>query len=302
MNKLFEERQAEYVSMVNRALERYLPEDNGPYGVVRQAMRYSAGAGGKRIRPLLTLECARLFGGRPEEALPLACAVEMVHTYSLIHDDLPCMDNDDMRRGKPSCHKQFGEANALLAGDGLLTLAFELIGSAPELAGTSPLAALKACRILAKCAGVDGMVGGQVMDLINEENPVEEDTLLETYRLKTSALLEAACCMGACAAGADESAVKAAGSYARKLGVAFQIVDDILDVTGDEKTLGKPVGSDAESGKTTFVTLRSLAEAKAKAEQLTGEALAAVGNLTAENPENGDFLRELTRRLLIREY
>lgn len=146
------------------------------------------------------------------------------------------------------------------------------------------------------------MVGGQVMDLINEENPVGEDTLLETYRLKTSALLEAACCMGACAAGADESAVKAAGSYARKLGVAFQIVDDILDVTGDEKTLGKPVGSDAESGKTTFVTLRSLAEAKAKAEQLTGEALAAVGNLTAENPENGDFLRELTRRLLIREY
>ena len=285
-----------YVGAVNAALEEAVPAGSGPYGVVRDAMRYSLAAGGKRIRPVLTLEFARANGGDPARAMPFACAIEMVHTYSLIHDDLPCMDDDDFRRGRPSCHKRFGEANALLAGDALLTLAFEQIASAPERAGTDPAACLRASRELAALAGIGGMVGGQVMDLENEGKPVSEVDLRETYRLKTSALLMAACRMGALAAGADAAAVRNAGEYAERLGLAFQIVDDILDVTGDAAVLGKPIGSDRENGKITSVTLLTLEGARAEAARLTREASAILSEL----PDSG-FLLELTDSLLNRE-
>jgi len=285
--------------MVNEALAELLSAGahpfKGEYDAVRQAMAYSVEAGGKRIRPVLTLETARIFGGEAEKALPLACAVELVHTYSLIHDDLPCMDDDDFRRGRPSCHKQFGYANALLAGDALLTLAFEVIASAPLKAGTEPAACLAASGVLARFAGIDGMVGGQVMDCVNENRPVSEETLRQTCLRKTSALVMAACEMGALSAGAGEEAVRDVGDYAQKLGLAFQIVDDILDVAGDEKSLGKPIGSDAASGKTTFVTLHSLEGAQRCAEQVTRQALDAAAKL----PDSG-FLSELTKQLLLR--
>lgn len=301
MKNEFEVRQIAYVERINAALDQLLSPTAHPaskeYDRVRQAMAYSVEAGGKRIRPLLTLEFARLYGGKIEAALPLACAVEFIHTYSLIHDDLPCMDDDDLRRGKPSCHKQFSEGEALLAGDGLLTLAFEVIASAPERAGTDVTACLKACKTLASLAGIDGMVGGQVMDLVNENRLVEEADLRKTYLLKTSALLRAACELGVLSAGAGVAAVKAAGEYAERLGVAFQIVDDLLDVTGDEKALGKPIGSDADCGKTTFVTLFGQKEARACAERATREALEAALQL----PDNA-FLLELTRGLLVRSF
>lgn len=283
------------IAAVNRALDRLVPAADGKYAIVKEAMRYSLEAGGKRIRPILTLAFARAAGGQPEQALPLACAVEMVHTYSLIHDDLPCMDDDDLRRGKPSCHVAFGEANALLAGDGLLTLAFATIAKAPASHRTSPAAALRAAGILADCAGVNGMVGGQVMDLSSEGKLVDGDTLREICRLKTAALLEAACRMGVVSANGGEKLEKLAAAYAQKLGLAFQIVDDILDVTGEEASLGKPIGSDAEQRKCTYVTLYGLDEAKRQADAVTAEAM----DLLAQLPK-AEFLMELTQMLLER--
>lgn len=285
----------ETANAVSQELAQYLKSDEREYAAVKEAMAYSVGAGGKRIRPVLTLTFAELFGGNVCHAMPLACAVEMIHTYSLIHDDLPCMDDDDFRRGKPSCHKQFGEATALLAGDALLTLAFETIANAPQETGADAVRCLKAAAILAQKAGMNGMIGGQVMDLANEEKPVSADILTQTNALKTSALLEAACQMGAVIAGADEEQVKLAGVYAYELGLAFQVVDDILDVTGSAEELGKPIGSDAENGKTTFVSLLTLKGATALAEECTARALAALKKL----PEN-DFLTELTNYLLAR--
>lgn len=251
-------RLSQYVQKTEEALDAALPKKGGT--LVREAMRYSLLGGGKRIRAALVLEFARLGGAAESQALPLACAVEMIHAYSLIHDDLPCMDNDDFRRGQPSCHKKFGEACALLAGDGLLTLAFETAASAP-LSGD---ARARSVAELAKAAGWQGMIGGQMMDLDAENNPVPIETLQTLYAMKTGELLKISALLGCIAADAPEIEV-IAQNYTSAIGMAFQITDDILDVTGSAEKLGKPVGSDSLNGKSTYVSLLGLENAKKEA-------------------------------------
>ncbi len=287
----FEAQLNQYISRIERFLTKYLEPEQCKQRSVLEAMAYSVEAGGKRIRPVLALEFCRLCGGDVEQALPFAAAVELVHSYSLIHDDLPCMDNDDFRRGKPSCHKAFGEANALLAGDGLLTMAFRLLTEA-ELP-TDRI--VKAVAMLSDYAGVSGMIGGQVIDLESEGKEIDADTLILTYGLKTAKLLQAACELGCIAAGAGPEQTKAARTFAYELGLAFQIVDDILDVEGDSKTLGKPVGSDAENDKRTYVALFGLERAKTEAEAYAKHALQCLA-VFGEH----DFLTALTEMLLKR--
>ena len=282
----------EWLEQIEAALKEAAAVQDTPYKQTAEAMAYSLEAGGKRLRPMLVLEFCRLAGGDVEKAMPFACAVEMIHTYSLIHDDLPCMDNDDMRRGKPSCHKAFGEATALLAGDALLTKAFEMLAKA-EL---PPERIVRAAAILSRCAGIDGMIGGQAVDLLNEAQAPDFSTLELTCRLKTAALLQAACLLGTAAAGNDQMADKAR-EYGLNLGLAFQIVDDILDVTGDSALLGKPVGSDAENGKTTFVTLCGLQKARELAEKYSRGA----AEVLAQIPGSEDLSR-LTEQLLLRKH
>ena len=267
-----------------------------PRGDIYDAMEYSLLAGGKRIRPVLTLEVCRMCGGDERQALPFACAVEMVHTYSLIHDDLPCMDDDDLRRGKPTNHKLYGEATAVLAGDGLLTAAFE-----PALEAETGLPAqrtVEASACLARAAGARGMVGGQVLDMAAEGRAVSRYDGEQLQALKTGALLSAAAEMGCIVAGGTQEERNAVRRYAQKLGMAFQIRDDMLDVEGDEATLGKPVGSDQANEKTTFVSLLGIDECRALVEKLTEEAVAALAPFGAERSA---FLRWLAEDLAGRE-
>lgn len=238
------------------------------HGVLRQAMTYSLLAGGKRIRPVLVLEVCKLFGGDPEGALPLACGLEMVHTYSLIHDDLPCMDDDDFRRGKPTNHKVFGEANAVLAGDALLTAAFATLAQA-ELPAPQ---VQRAVATLAQAAGPAGMVGGQVLDLLGEGKTLTQEEILTIETLKTGRMIEAAARLGAIAAGSTPEEEEAAAAYARAVGLAFQIQDDLLDVLGDEAEFGKPIGSDQANQKSTFVALKGIPACQAWVQTLTQEA------------------------------
>ena len=289
-----------YVRLINNAADEYMNVKNfcgresvGLDGMLN-AMAYSLKNGGKRIRPMLTLEFCRVCGGNPEAAIPFALGVEMIHTYSLIHDDLPCMDDDDMRRGKPSSHKVFGEANALLAGDGLLTLAFETVLSAKDV---SFEAKAKAGLELAKAAGCSGMIAGQVMDLANEGKTVGIDDIRNTDRLKTGELIKVAALLGCIVANADDEKIKAAEKYCNNIGLAFQIVDDILDVTSDAETLGKPIGSDSENKKSTYVSLLGLEESQAFADRLTAEAKAALDIFGGE----GEFLSQLADKLLGRK-
>ena len=235
---------------IDDSLEFLLDEDV-PYGTLIQAMNYSVNAGGKRLRPALLLEFCRMCGGNEDWALPAACGVELLHTYSLIHDDLPCMDNDDLRRGKPTNHVMFGEANAVLAGDALQTAAFETILTADYPAEVRAAAALE----LSRGAGKDGMCAGQVLDIEGEQRPLTLDELKLVHRKKTGALLEAACVIGAIAGGASELQLEATRRYAAEIGMAFQIRDDLLDHFSTTEELGKPVGSDEENHKTTFYTL-----------------------------------------------
>lgn len=287
--------QNEYLEMITSALEQYTYSVEDGQDIVVNAMRYSIQNGGKRIRPMLTLEFCRVCGGDPKIALPFACAVEMIHTYSLIHDDLPCMDDDDLRRGKPSCHKQFGESYALLAGDGLLTLAFETLTQAKDVA---PQDIVRAVRILAELAGVNGMIGGQVIDLLSEEKQVDYDTLHCIDRLKTGALIKSAAMLGCIAAGVrDETILSAAKTYAENIGFAFQVVDDILDVTSDTATLGKPVGSDEKNAKSTFVSLLGLEACKTLADKLTTDAVQALAAI----PNDTEFLEALANQLAVRQ-
>lgn len=260
---------------------------------VVDAMWYSLMAGGKRIRPVLTLEFCHVCGGDVQSALSAACAIEMIHTFSLIHDDLPCMDDDDMRRGKPSCHKAYGEAMALLAGDALLNYAYELIAVDDNISYETRI---KLISDLSKAVGVSGMIGGQVIDT-TYDGEFDEKTLLDMYSMKTGALLKTACKMGCIAAQADEHKIKCAEIYAEKLGLAFQIIDDILDITGDEKILGKPIGSDAEGGKKTYAVLNGIEKSRTFARKLTDEALKILDEF-----ENNKLLKELTRYLLNRDY
>lgn len=276
---------------IEKKLESSITADNS----AAQAMKYSLLSGGKRIRPILLLEFYALCGGNGDSALNFAAALEMIHTYSLIHDDLPCMDNDDMRRGRPSCHKAFGEDTALLAGDALLTLAFK---TAAETDGIPADRVLKAIAVLAENAGISGMVGGQVEDLAFEKSGATIEQLRGMYLKKTSCLLSAAAVCGSILAGANDEELKYAAEYAEKLGLAFQIIDDILDCTSDEKTLGKPIGSDEKNGKTTYVTLLGIDGAKAEAERLSNEALTALCKIKGDNAA----LRELTADLLDRKF
>ena len=276
---------------IEKKLESSITADNS----AAQAMKYSLLSGGKRIRPILLLEFYALCGGKGDNALNFAAALEMIHTYSLIHDDLPCMDNDDTRRGRPSCHKAFGEDTALLAGDALLTLAFK---TAAETDGIPADRVLKAIAVLAEIAGISGMVGGLVEDLAFEKSGATIEQLRGMYLKKTSCLLSAGAVCGSILAGADEEELKYAAEYAEKLGLAFQIIDDILDCTSDEKTLGKPIGSDEKNGKTTYVTLLGIDGAKAEAERLSNEALTALCKIKGDNAA----LRELTADLLDRKF
>ena len=283
----------EYKTLIDEYLAKTFSDKDYEYREVLEAMEYSVRAGGKRIRSILTLEFAKLCQTPVEDILPIACAVELVHTYSLIHDDLPCMDDDDMRRGQPSCHIQFGEATALLAGDGLLTMAFELITKS----NLNDTAKINAVKILSSCAGVHGMIGGQVIDLAHEGKSVTLEQLDTINLLKTSALIESACLMG-CVATDDEKIVEIARTYARKLGLAFQITDDILDVRGDANLLGKPIGSDADNLKDTYVSILGIEECENIADRLTSEACEALIGVS----EDVEFLTSLARYLCKRNY
>lgn len=294
---LVRERLVDYAEMTEEALNKYIPEVNCLQRRVIDAARYSLAAGGKRIRPALVMEFCRVCGGEPETALPVACAIEMMHTFSLIHDDLPCMDDDDFRRGKPSCHKAFDEATAVLAGDALAILPFRVIAEAALHKLLDKDAALKIISLLGELSGFFGMIGGQTVDLENEHKQPSEEVILEMYRMKTGALLEFCCRAGCIAAGAGAAEQLAAGSYGQRLGLAFQIVDDILDVTADEKILGKPVGSDAADGKYTYVSAAGLENAREKARQLTEQALEQL-SVFADN----DFLADLAKELLNRRF
>ena len=252
----------QYCNQIETALKYYLPKTGGLQERLIQSMTYSLLDGGKRIRPILVLEFNRLCGGSQEAAMPFACAVEMVHTYSLIHDDLPCMDNDDMRRGKPSNHKVFGEDMALLAGDALQALAFEVMLSEESIAKAGAQRAASAAGILGKAIGADGMVGGQVIDLLSEGKQISLETLRKMDEGKTGALISACVQMGCVLGGGGEKELQAAREYADAIGLAFQIVDDILDIEGDTATLGKQVGSDIANDKSTYVSILGMKQAK----------------------------------------
>jgi geranylgeranyl diphosphate synthase type II len=284
---------------VEAALGRYLPEESDdPEAAcparLAAAMRYSVLGGGKRLRPLLCLMAAEACGADVEAALPAACALELVHAYSLIHDDLPAMDNDDLRRGQPTCHKAFDEATAILAGDALLTLAFEIVAM-----HTRPARAAIGCiRVLAEAAGAAGMVGGQMADLLAEGRSDGTAAALEAiHRRKTGALLRAALRMGAIVAGADAPRRAALDNYGRAVGLAFQIVDDLLDVQGDEAKLGKRVRKDCELGKWTYPGFLGVDQSRQKARQLADEAVAALAPLGA----GGRRLQALALDLLERD-
>lgn len=288
----FKEKLKNYAAEVENALDGYLPEKDNLQGDIYKAMRYSLLGGGKRIRGVLTLVCSELCGGRKEVAMPFAAAIEMVHAYSLIHDDLPAMDDDDMRRGKPSNHIAFGEAMAILAGDGLLGEAMNIILKHSD---GSP-ASWKAMQVLANAYGPEGMLGGQVVDMQSENKQISYDHLLYLQQHKTGALIKAACLMGGVLGGADEGTLEKLGSYAEKIGLAFQIKDDILDVESTEEELGKNIGSDKEQGKSTFVSLFGIEKAKEELARLSDEA----ANLFSGN-ESAEFLGELAKYLAARK-
>ena len=286
----------EYINRIEQALDAYIPAPDGEGDTLYEAVRYALTGGGKRIRPILTLEFCRLCGGEIEWALPFACAVEMIHAYSLVHDDLPCMDNDDFRRGKPSTHKQFGEDTALLAGDALLNLAFEICLRRENREHLDAERILSATQTLAHYAGLYGMIGGQHMDLQSEGKTIPLSVLKALHRKKTGALIRAAVGMGAILGGGSREQRDAAEFYADRIGLAFQIVDDILDVTGDSETLGKPVGSDEENEKSTYVRFYGVEGAAEQVLLLTREAKEAV----AIFGEEAGFLERLAVQLSAR--
>lgn len=267
-------------TLIADGLTTAFPENDPDFAELQDAELYSLLAGGKRIRPFLVLRSCVLLGGSEQDALPLALAMEMVQTYSLIHDDLPSMDNDDLRRGKPTCHKKFGESTALLAGDALLTRAFELIASSENLSAESRVSAI---RILASAAGDRGMLAGQMMDIRAERETPSEALLLKLHSYKTGALIRGSCMLGAIAAGILPSTadprLKALLAYADRIGLAFQVIDDVLDRTGDEISLGKTVGSDRVQGKTTFLSFMNVEDAERYAVELTEQAVNAISEL-----------------------
>jgi len=259
--------------IIEESLKKYFPEPRGPAADVIKAMNYSLFAGGKRLRPILCMAGAGAVGGEEKDVIPVACALELIHTYSLIHDDLPVMDNDDMRRGKPTSHKVFGEAVALLAGDGLLTEAFRLMTETVLTDRMDPRTLLNVMGMIATAAGYDGMVGGQVVDIQMEGKAVDVDIVEFIHRRKTGALITASVRAGATLGGGDEHQVKAITSYGKNIGLAFQISDDILDIEGDSRRLGKNVGGDARKEKITYPAVLGLGRSKKIQERMIEMAI-----------------------------
>lgn len=278
-----------YSRVFDEHIGKFIPENNVEYSSVINAVNHSLSAGGKRIRPALLMEFCRIFSDDFGVSVPAACAIEMIHTYSLIHDDLPCMDNDDFRRGKPSCHIAFGEDIALLAGDGLQSLAFETMAKMD--ADSDEIVKSIAC--LAERCGINGMVGGQVIDLESENKQIPLDTLILLQRLKTGKLIEAAVKIGCILGGASDDETDLCLKYAENIGLAFQIRDDILDVIGDRELLGKPIGSDKEENKSTFLSFLSIEDAENKICELTKaakESLAFLGDKANDLCDLADYL------------
>ncbi len=292
---MFEKSLKEYKAIIDKKIDTLFPDLSLAYDSVLKASRYSLVLGGKRIRPILTLEFCKLFCGDINNAYNFAVAIEMIHTYSLIHDDLPCMDNDDMRRGNPSCHKKYGEDTALLAGDTLLTEAFSVAVKSP----ITPKQICDGISVLSYYAGLHGMIGGQVLDLSFEESKPDSEELLDMYERKTAGLLIAACKLGAIASNNyDANALENVYEYSKNLGIAFQIIDDILDYTADEALLGKPIGSDEKNNKTTFVTIYGIDKAKGYAKHFTQKAMDSLEKLDGDKTA----IKNLTNYLLDRNY
>lgn len=282
------------IERIDKALQSYLPSKDCIEKELIQSMEYSLLAGGKRIRPRLVLEFAKLCGANEDEAMPFACAVEMIHTYSLIHDDLPCMDDDDFRRGRKANHKAFSEDTALLAGDALQSLAFEIMASSANEENAYRVA--KACANLAAYSGAKGMVGGQVIDLTYEDKVSTIEILKEMDSKKTGALIKSSCEMGCIIAGAKEKQISAARSFGESIGLAFQIMDDILDVTADEKKLGKPTGSDADNQKSTYVTLLGIERCQKLVDELTAIAVNCLFSFSGDTQTLQEFAKQLAQR------
>ncbi len=283
--------------MVESALDRLLPGSETEPVSIHQAMRYAVLNGGKRLRPILVMEGARLGGKDMAQVLPLACAVELIHCFSLVHDDLPAMDDDDLRRGKPTCHKVFGEAMAILAGDALLARAFELSTYMLQDPSVPAENVLRAWNELAAATGSQGMIAGQVIDLESENKIVDGTTLRVMHQKKTGALIKAALKSGAIVSGAGEEKLRALEEFAGHFGLAFQITDDILDVEGDEKITGKRAGSDAAGNKATYVSVFGLSRAKEMAEECIAQAVKSLDIFG----EDGWFLKEMARSVLGRQ-
>ena len=281
---------------IEKLIQRYLPEEKGYQKTILEAMNYSMLAGGKRLRPMLMIETYKLFAGSSKSIEPFAAAIEMIHTYSLVHDDLPAMDNDEYRRGKKTTHSVYGEAMGILAGDALLNYAYETAATAFSL-DTDHVADAKAFQILTKKAGVYGMVGGQTVDVESEGQEISRDKLVFIYRLKTGALIEASMLIGAVLAKATEEEQQIIEKVAGEVGLAFQIQDDILDVTSTLEVLGKPIGSDEKNHKATYVAFEGIEKAKEEVERLSADAMDQIASLSEKNP----FLIELLRYLIHRE-
>ena len=297
MGALYNDRLESYRQEIEEALFSYLPiPEEAPQKTVYEVMNYACVGGGKRLRPVLVMEFCRLCGESPAKAIPFACAIEMVHSYSLVHDDLPCMDNSPLRRGRPSAHAAYGEDMALLAGDGLLTRAFEVMLAEENQRELPPQRVLRAAFALADAAGAGGMVGGQVIDLQSEGKSIDLPALETLQRGKTAALLMAACEMGCHIGGGGEAEIAAARRFGEELGLCFQIVDDILDVTSTPEELGKPVGNDEKSRKVTYVSLLG----REKALQLAAERTEKAVDALQVFGEPGEALRSLARALLQR--
>jgi len=282
---------------IEKALDDFLPKSDEYPPKIHEAMRYSTFNGGKRIRPILTIKAAELFGLPGEKVLPTACGIEMIHTYSLIHDDLPAMDNDDFRRGKPTCHKVFGEAVALLAGDALLTLAFKTIAKNAEIEGISLKAVMDVIDRISLASGSLGMIGGQTVDILSEGIKIDERTLLYIDNHKTGCLIRASLWSGARLAEASASELDKIDQLGKKIGLIFQIVDDLLDLHGDEKKLGKPVGSDVRNKKSTFLSVYGYEKSRELVKVLSNEA-----KEMAREFKNSSFLMQLIDFLVERQH
>lgn len=285
------------VDYIEKLLKEYMPEEKGYQKTIFEAMNYSLKAGGKRLRPILTLEACRIVGGNEEDAIPFAIAIEMIHTYSLIHDDLPALDNDDLRRGRPTNHKVYGDAMAILAGDGLLNYAFEIMLKS-SIGKENPAKYLNAINEIAKSSGVYGMIGGQVVDIESEDKKIEMEKLDFIHLNKTAAIIVGCMRAGAIIGDATEKQLENITKYAKNIGLSFQIADDILDITGDESKLGKKVGSDIDNNKSTYPSLIGLEKSKEIANDLINEAKTRISNIKGDT----EFLNDLAEYIVARDY